>query len=353
MPADTGRAGVVTRVPSARPSVSSIVLCCDCQDYIAEALRSALEQDCAPMQVIVSDDASTDGTVEAVERELARYRGPHRVEFDQRETNSGSKSAHLNDVFPRASGDVIVSFDGDDVSEPGRVRKITDAFARDPSVRAVYSSFSIIDEDGRPRGSGSVPHPRPGERTSGWFARVDAYAAGTTLAIQREVVEVFGKLDPHINEDIVLPFRASLLGEVVYLPEELVRARRRAGSLTADHERFESMERYRARIQLGIRRARDQGESRLADLRTAQRRMPDRAAEFRALEQVVADSIAVAESTAGLVSPSARTRISTLARLWRSGAYAEERIPHAFLALWPDLYLRYKRHSLRAAGRSV
>jgi glycosyltransferase involved in cell wall biosynthesis len=305
------------------------------------------------MQIVVSDDASTDGTAEIVERELARYRGPHRVEMHRRQTNSGSKSAHLNDAFARASGDLLVSFDGDDVSEPDRVRKITDAFARDETVRAVYSSYSIIDEAGRPRGPARIPRPGPGVSASEWFARVDAYAAGTTLAIHREVVEAFGVLDPDIHEDLVLPFRASLLGDVVYIPEELVRARRRGGSLTADLERFESIERYRARIALGIRRARERRESRLRDLRTAEQRRPERAAGFRALQQVVADSIALAESTADLVDPSAWTRLSALARLWRSGAYPEERVPHSFLALWPGLYLRYKRRSLGAAARNA
>jgi glycosyltransferase involved in cell wall biosynthesis len=329
-------------------SVSAVLLCYNCEDYIGEALQSALDQDCPPMQLIVSDDASTDGTVDIVQSILASYRGPHRTEFYQRPINSGSKSAHLNNVFPRATGELIISFDGDDISGPYRVSRIRDAFLKNPDAYAVYSSYSLIDETGRQHGAGNVPHPGKGESASTWFARVDSYAAGTTLAVRREVVDKFGPIDPEINEDIVLPFRASLLGDVVFLNEELVRARRHGTSLTTDLDRFESLTRYRERIELGIERARHHKASRFADIRTATALMPDRSPELLVLESVVLDSIAMAESSARLVSPSLVTRLTSLLLLWKSGAYRDERLRQVFLALAPRLYLRYKRHTLQA-----
>lgn len=333
-----------------RPSVSGILLCYNCEDFIGEALRSALDQDCLPMQLIVSDDASTDGTVDIVQSMLTAYRGPHKTVFYQRPTNSGSKSAHLNSIFPKATGEFIISFDGDDISETCRVSRLMDAFMNNPDACAVYSSFSLIDDTGQPRGTGNVPHPRKGERANTWFARVDSYAAGTTLAIRRDVVEKFGALDPEINEDIVLPFRASLLGNVVYIEEDLVKARRRNTSLTADPGRFESMERYRERFELGIERARQHCTSRFADLEKAEALMPERHMELQALKTIVLKSITTAESSAGLVSPSPVTRLKALLHLWKTGAYPEERHRQVFLALAPGLYLRYKR-STQNSGR--
>ena len=330
-----------------QPSVSGILLCYNCENFIAEALQSALDQNCAPMQLIISDDASTDGTFAIVQAIVNFYKGSHNVTIYRRSINSGSKSAHLNSIFPLADGDIIVSFDGDDISERCRVRKIVNAFVTNPHAHAVYSSFSIIDEAGHPRGTARVPHPRAGERSSSWFARADAYAAGTTLAIRREVVEQFGALAPEINEDIILPFRASLLGEVVYIEEDLVKARRHSTSLTADHNRFESMELYRERIELGIERAKRHRASRFADLRAAAVLMPERATELQMLESVVRDSIAQAELSAGLVSTSPVNRLATLIRLWKTGAYPDERIRQMLLTFVPRLYLCYKRHSLK------
>jgi cellulose synthase/poly-beta-1,6-N-acetylglucosamine synthase-like glycosyltransferase len=118
------------------------------------------------MEIIVSDDASADDTVGVVERELARYHGARGIQFIRRTTNSGSKSAHLNGVFPEASGDILISFDGDDISEIYRVRKIVERFRSDSNVQAVYSSYSLIDRFGRPCGLGCSHPPSRGTQAA-------------------------------------------------------------------------------------------------------------------------------------------------------------------------------------------
>jgi len=326
--------------------VSAILLTYNCARFVREAVRSLLEQDWAhPLQVIVSDDASTDGTYEILRDEVSAYRGPYLVNLRRRGANSGSKSAHLNDALPDATGEIVVSFDGDDVSEPSRIRRIADAFRENRRAYAVYSTYAVIDSQGRPRGAGRVPHPGSSVSAAEWFARADAYASGATLAVRRAVFDAFGPLDPAIHEDIVLPFRASLLGDAVYIDEPLVRARRHAGSLTADMERFASMEAYRARLHVGIERARQGAESRLKDIARAVELMPKRAAELERLKSIVADSLVKAELTAQLVDPSFTRRASALMRLAWSGAYRDEFLQHLGLALAPGQYLRYKRRA--------
>jgi len=329
------------------PHVSAILLCYNCAELVAAAVRSLLAQDYAgPIEVIISDDASSDGTFDAACRELAGCRADWAIQTFQRAANSGSKSAHLNDVLPRATGDILISFDADDVSEPSRISRTVAAFVVDPAVQAVYSSFSLIDKDGRPQGMGHVPHPPSNVNTRRWFAQVDAYAAGATLAIRRPVAEAFGPLEPDINEDIVLPFRASLLGECIYLDEPLVRVRRHAASLTADHDRLASMAAYRARMLLGIDRARRNLQSRLADIQRAEELMPACSADSAELRCIAEESVSHAEMTAGLLAPAITTRVSALWRLVRSGTYPDDTLQHAALALAPQAYLAYKRRSL-------
>jgi hypothetical protein len=165
------------------------------------------------------------------------------------------------------------------------------------------------------------------------------------LAIRREVLEKFAALDPEINEDIVLPFRASLLGEVEFIDEPLVKARRHAGSLTADLERFVSLEAYRARMQQGIERADKNLASRLADIRSAEL-MPSQRQELEPLRDIALDSISKARLTGGLMSPSLRVRLRTLLGLVRANAYREDLAQNTILALMPRAYLRYKRREL-------
>ena len=56
---------------NATPSVSAILLSYDCAPFIAETLSSVLAQDAVPMEILVSDDASTDNTYAILERGIA------------------------------------------------------------------------------------------------------------------------------------------------------------------------------------------------------------------------------------------------------------------------------------------
>jgi GT2 family glycosyltransferase len=328
---------------STPPAVSAILLSYNCEHTIGAALESVLAQDCEPMEIIVSDDASTDDTWQALRQALHGYTGPHHLTLRRRDTNAGSKSAHLNDVFPLATGRYLVSFDGDDISEPGRVSAILAAFRADENISAVFSDYAWMEEGGAAGTRRGVRHPPRGTPARRWFARVDAFGSGTTLAIRRDVVETFGPLAPDINEDVVLPFRASLLGEVCFIDQPLVRVRRWAGSLTAAEERLSSIEHYRAWWQRGIARARRQLETRQADLATAERQTLVDPAELAILRAIATTSLAEAESSAGLVSPSLLARLRCFARQLRPGTDPEDLLLGAGLTFAPGLYLRYKR----------
>lgn len=328
--------------------VSAVLLSYNCESLVGDAVRGILRQDYdGPMEIVASDDASTDRTFDVLQAELAGAGRP--VRLSRRTSNTGSKGAHLNDVLPGTTGDIVISFDADDVSEPTRVRRIVAAFQAAPSVYGVYSNFMQMNPAGRPLGRGHVPHPATNVATCRWFARVDAYASGATLAVRRPVIEMFGPLASDVNEDVVLPFRASLLGECVYLDEPLVTVRRHAGSLTAGHDRFASRQAYRSRMLLGIEKARSSLRTRLADLRRAEQLMPSRSAEFRALERIADQSLRHAEMTADLIDPAFRTRVSALWGLIRAGAYPATTLHHAALAFVPGTYLAYKRRALAVA----
>ena len=325
------------------PAVTAILLSYNCEHTIGAALESLLEQDCEPMEVIVSDDASTDATWPVLQRAIASYSGPHRVTLRRRDNNAGSKSPHLNDVFPLATGRYLVSFDGDDIAEPHRVRRLLEAFRSDPDATAVYSDYAFMDANGQAGARRGVRHPPPGTAARRWFARVDTFSSGATLAIRREVVEAFGPLDPQINEDVVLPFRASLLGKVYYLDEALVRVRRWEGSLTAAHGRFASLESYRAWWRRGVEDARRQLASRLDDLDAAERLGLAPPAELDKLREIARNSLAEAEYSSGLTAPSLAARLRCFARLARAGMDREDFLQGGALVFAPRIYLKYKR----------
>ncbi|WP_265565654.1 bifunctional polysaccharide deacetylase/glycosyltransferase family 2 protein [Streptomyces hygroscopicus] len=105
---------------------------------IEAAVRSLLASD-HPVEIIVVDDGSTDGTADLVES----LRLPVRV---IRQQNAG-KPAALNTGLAAATCDLVVLVDGDTVFEPDTVRTIVQPFA-DPRVGAVSGNAKVVNRGG-------------------------------------------------------------------------------------------------------------------------------------------------------------------------------------------------------------
>ncbi|MEU0136163.1 glycosyltransferase [Streptomyces sp. NPDC006296] len=105
---------------------------------IEATVRSLVAGD-HPIEVLVIDDGSTDGTADLVE---AMWIPEVRV---LRQRNSG-KPAALNHGIAKARHDIIVMMDGDTVFEPATVRELVQPFA-DPRVGAVAGNAKVGNRD--------------------------------------------------------------------------------------------------------------------------------------------------------------------------------------------------------------
>lgn len=94
--------------------------------YIAQAVRSALDQADADLEVVVQDNASTDGTWEILEAMAA---ADPRLKIARNPVDIGM-APNWNAVIDRARGDHLVFLSGDDFLEPGHVRRCLEAFDR-------------------------------------------------------------------------------------------------------------------------------------------------------------------------------------------------------------------------------
>lgn len=93
--------------------VSVVVPAHNAERYLGEALSSIFAQAVRPLEVIVVDDGSTDGTAEIA----AAYEPQVRV---IRQTNRGAGAAR-NAGIDAASGDLIAFLDADDLWTSGRL----------------------------------------------------------------------------------------------------------------------------------------------------------------------------------------------------------------------------------------
>ncbi|MEU3185969.1 bifunctional polysaccharide deacetylase/glycosyltransferase family 2 protein [Streptomyces sp. NPDC006923] len=104
------------------------------RECIANTVRSLMAGD-HPIEVIVIDDGSTDGTADIVEE--LWLPNVHVV----RQQNSG-KPAALNNGIAHARHDLVVMMDGDTVFEPSTVRELVQPFG-DPRVGAVAGNAKV------------------------------------------------------------------------------------------------------------------------------------------------------------------------------------------------------------------
>jgi glycosyltransferase involved in cell wall biosynthesis len=121
-----------------RPLMSLLLFAYRQERYIEAAMRSALAQTYQPLEIIVSDDCSPDGTYAVMERIAAEYRGPHRLRINRNPVNLGM-GAHYQHVLGMAEGRYLVLAAGDDISEPSRVEEVAALALQDPEPGIVMS----------------------------------------------------------------------------------------------------------------------------------------------------------------------------------------------------------------------
>ena len=102
-----------------RPLVTFALFAYNQEQYIREAVEGAFAQTYEPLEIILSDDCSSDRTFEIMQEMAAAYEGPHEVRVRQSEVNFGI-ARHFDTVMRIASGNWVLVAAGDDISNPAR-----------------------------------------------------------------------------------------------------------------------------------------------------------------------------------------------------------------------------------------
>lgn len=122
------------------PTVSVIIPVYNCEKYIRNALESALAQTYPLHEIIVVDDGSTDGTVEALK--------PHWNSLTYIYQKNAGEPAARNTGVRRATGEFVAFLDADDLWAPDKIRLQMDYFESHAECGLVYTDMAIFDETG-------------------------------------------------------------------------------------------------------------------------------------------------------------------------------------------------------------
>ncbi|MEW6563202.1 MAG: glycosyltransferase [Pseudomonadota bacterium] len=129
-----------------RPLVTFALFTYNQERYVREAIEAAFSQDYHPLEIIISDDGSSDNTFKIIQEMAESYSGPHKVVVLQTDRNLGTL-LHVARVAKISQGALLVLAAGDDISKPNRTRLCVDYWLR-TGAWGLYSKFDYIDDNG-------------------------------------------------------------------------------------------------------------------------------------------------------------------------------------------------------------
>jgi glycosyltransferase involved in cell wall biosynthesis len=211
--------------------------------FIDAAISSAVNQECEPIRVLLSDDCSSDGTFARMEAARQRYSGRHELLVRRSSRNLGI-AGHINEIADLCSGQLIVMMAGDDISLPSRVHRTLETWDRSGGTLDLIACdvFDML-ETGEDAGILEVDLLQKWTGITTW-TQGRPYVIGAGHAFTHRVWQRFGPFQPDlVEEDQVNTLRAICAGGASTIGEPLVRYRR--GGLSsrrfsaADYRSFE------------------------------------------------------------------------------------------------------------------
>lgn len=205
--------------------------------WARDQVRSILEQDVVPDELVVSDDASPDDTLEIIEHEVALVGGRTRLRILRNPEPLGVV-ANFQQALLATVGDVVALSDQDDVWRSGRLARALAVLERRPDVGLTFGDARIIDGNGKPTGTTLFEMLRieRGERASVEAGRgLEALlrrslVTGATVLMRREVVERAVPFPIDWVHDEWLAVVAALTSGVAIVPGELIDYRLHGGN---------------------------------------------------------------------------------------------------------------------------
>lgn len=189
------------------PRISVVMPAYQHEAFVTESVSSVLDQSFHDFEIVITDDASTDGTVDAI-----RAIDDARISLDVNEVNRGGVTT-ANLCIARARGEFIALLNTDDCFLPGKLEAQVKYLDAHPATGAVFGLPALIDERGEPLTDPDAPYVRlyAPENRAVWcdkdrfaWLRVFFHSGNAlchpTMLIRRAVYDMLGFYDPRLTQ---------------------------------------------------------------------------------------------------------------------------------------------------------
>ncbi|KAF0220656.1 MAG: glycosyl transferase family [Geobacteraceae bacterium] len=222
--------------------ISVCIASCNGEKYIARQLESILSQELPVAEIIISDDSSTDRTVDII-----RLYNDARIKLLEN-NKFHSPIFNFENALIHASGEVIFLSDQDDIWMPNKVRVMKECLKH---YDLVVSDASLIDADDSVIESSFFKLRNSGP---GFVKNIykNTYL-GCCMAFNRNILEKSLPFPPDVPmHDMWLGMIAEIYGRTYFCKEKLVHYRRHSSnaSPTGGNSCYKALDKIKFRFKL-------------------------------------------------------------------------------------------------------
>jgi glycosyltransferase involved in cell wall biosynthesis len=206
----------------------SIAMCTyNGEQYLQEQLDSILSQSYVNLELIISDDCSSDSTIRIIER--YQEKDP-RIKLYKNEKNLGFLK-NFEKSISLCTGKYIALADQDDI---WKTNKLELFFHEINDNVLIYSDAIIIDKDSNETGTQLV-RPKSnlckGRCNKAFF--LNNFVSGNTMMFKQEIVQHIIPIPKHMSyHDIWIGYVASTYGSITYTEDSMTYYRKYEGQVT-------------------------------------------------------------------------------------------------------------------------
>ncbi|MFC5191143.1 glycosyltransferase family 2 protein [Algoriphagus aquatilis] len=193
-------------------SISFIIITYNQEEFISDAINSALAQKVLPKEIVIVDDCSTDNTYFVATEIISKLELEIPIKLIRNNVNLGILRNFVTAV-DATSGDWITGCAGDDIADENKVETLSNIIHKEDfkNIYAIGTAFSIIDVKNNFVCNQFYNFDNLPEFRSHFFH-------GAAFAYRRSCFTFFKKITSQIQtEDILLPYRGLLLGGIMLL----------------------------------------------------------------------------------------------------------------------------------------
>jgi glycosyltransferase involved in cell wall biosynthesis len=215
--------------PARVPRVSIGLPVFNGEAFLREAIDSVLGQSFGDLELVISDNASTDATAEICREYVAR---DPRVRYYRNDTNMGA-ARNYGRAFELARGEYFKWLAADDRIAPEFLARAVEILEREPTVAIALSRYVAIDERGDVLHGLDYDHEFRGSAPAR-IRKLFGHPHGTEHPhwglLRASVARKTGLLRTFIGSDFFLSFELVLHGETVQMPDHLIHFRIHEGA---------------------------------------------------------------------------------------------------------------------------